>query len=638
MKRIPWLALIAALILGSLTAVCMSRTAARTGAPADWSRHTRGQPFVSQSVLASGPPMFSSYALAAYQSMVSKNTAEDFQVEATLPESGKLVLTPHYRASHATSALVLEVGSRPTGQLMQFDGESHPLSCTGELNVIQAGPVVAEVSRVGSGWSATVNGQQMSCATQDAPGQPAVTAGLRRVSIHKLGSAGTATAMPGAKAAAIGIGTGLAFLAVLILGARWSPTIANFTGVASTSGLLFLPIDGAQLAETMRLIGVAGDLLPLTISTAAALGTLAVGLSIRLAKTAPAYVAIAPCLGLAIIAAATLPVIGEMGWLYTIFAGLALGALVWVNVHPTRVPRYNLVALALAVVLIGSTEVMVRFTHVGSLWNAADSHHGAGSMNTLIEQFEGMASGVPSVYPSKGFPVALGPKIAPTRVACLGASSTGGAFQNDSLDEFYPARMSHMRPPNAEVVNQGVGGWTSFHIRKFLEGHADTLDAEVWTLYLGVNENLPTRMSFADLFDAWEAGNLNQGFSALDNIRLFQGLRLFSRGLQPGAGAGVSPEALKENLEAIAAMAHQRGTQVLLMSEGVRPDPRILWHYAAVMQDIADTHEHVAYLDTAAILDAVGDGAFIDSNHLTDLGHRTVAQALKDELSRLDWW
>ena len=213
------------------------------------------------------------------------------------------------------------------------------------------------------------------------------------------------------------------------------------------------------------------------------------------------------------------------------FAGLALGALVWVNINPGKTPHYNLTSLALALAVLGSSEVMVRYTHVGSLWNAADTHHGAGSMSTLIEQFEGLQSGVFSLYPAKGFPVKLPRKTAPKRVACMGASSTGGAFQNDSLDEFYPARLAQMMPAGTKL-NQGVGGWTSFHIR-FLDGHVDTLDAEIWTIYLGVNENLPTRMSFSDLYDAWSSGSLGQRFEALDNIRLFQGLRLLARGMQP---------------------------------------------------------------------------------------------------------
>ena len=110
------------------------------------------------------------------------------------------------------------------------------------------------------------------------------------------------------------------------------------------------------------------------------------------------------------------------------------------------------------------------------------------------------------------------------------------------------------------------------------------------------------------------------------------------RGMQPGAGAGVPPEELRDNLLHIVSLARARGAKVLLMSEGVRPDPRILWHYAEIMSDVAKTGTDVVYLDTATALDAVGDRAFIDSNHLTDLGHRTVASAMKAELDRLDWW
>ena len=626
------------LAIAWIASLCVSRSTARTGAPEGWSRHTRGQPFVSQSVLSSGPPSFNAFSLAAYQSMVSDSTAESMYVTAELPESGRLVLTPHYRASHATGALVLEVGAAPTGQLLEFDGLSHQLNCSGSPDALEAGPVTAKIERVNGGWTATVNGQMLSCASQDAAGQPAVTAGLRRVSLTALGHTSSTASMPGTRATAIGTGIGALALGCLFLLGRWSSTIALSTGIAAASGLSLITLDGAQLAENLRLIESSEDMLPLTMSAITAAVVLMIGLSIRLAKQQPWFIAFIPSLALTVGVAAVWPVIGGMGWLYTCFAGLSLGGLIWVNVNAARVPYYNVAALALGCALMGSTEVMVRFTHVGSLWNAADNHHGAGSMKTLIEQIEGMASGVPSVYPSKGFPVAVPPKSAPIRVACLGASSTGGAFQNDSLDDFYPARMSHMRPPNTEIVNQGVGGWTSFHIRKYLEGHADTLDANIWTIYLGVNENLPTRMSFADLYDAWEAGSLSEGITALDNIRLFQGLRLFTRGLQPGAGAGVSPEALRDNLEQIVQLAQARQVKVLLMSEGVRPDPRILWHYAAVMSEVADESDDVVYLDTATLLDQVGDGAFIDSNHLTDLGHRTVAAALKAELTRLGWW
>jgi hypothetical protein len=625
-------------LVACMTAVCLSRTDARTGAPDGWSRHTRGQPFVSQAVLASGPQAWNTWSLSAYQSFVADTPAEKLSVDLTLPQSGRALITPHYRAKHATTALVLEVGSAPKGMHLLLDGVGQALNCTGSAPVLLPGRISVSLAKSASGWTASVGEHTISCATSDGPGQPAVTAGLRRIGIHALSSSGASEGGPGGSALAFGGAVGVAWFALLFVIARFSSHIATAMALGACAGWVLMPIDGARLAEILRLIQVAEDRLALTFGFFVAAVCGAVGLCIRLARTHKPVVAILPAVGLTLGVAAVWPVIGAMGWLYTVFAGLALGGLVWVNVHPGRVRYYNTSALVLALALIGSSEVMIRYTHVGSLWNAADTHHGAGSMGTLIEQFEGMKSGVHSLYPSKGFPVKLQRKNAPLRVACLGASSTGGAFQNDSLDEFYPARLSHMRPAGTEIVNQGVGGWTSFHVRTFLDGHADTLESEVWTIYLGVNENLPTRMSFSDLYAAWQTGGLQQRFDALDKIRLFQGLRLLTRGMQPGAGAGVPPDELRDNLNHIVSLARARGVKVLLMSEGVRPDPRILWHYADVMREVAESGDDVAYLDTASVLDAVGARAFIDSNHLTDLGHRTVAAAMKAELDRLSWW
>ena len=124
----------------------------------------------------------------------------------------------------------------------------------------------------------------------------------------------------------------------------------------------------------------------------------------------------------------------------------------------------------------------------------------------------------------------------------------------------------------------------------------------------------------------------------MDRIRLFQGLRLLVRGMNPGAGVGVPAEHLKDNLEHIVQLARERGIKVLLMSEGVRPDPRILWHYSQVMEQVALSGDDVHYLDTASMLDKMSDHAFIDSNHLTPTGHHMMAKTVGAELTRLGWW
>ena len=630
---------VAALIVAWMTALCFMRADSRTGAPDGWVRHSRGQPFVSQSVLAKSAPIWGTTSLAAYQTIIGSQQGSTISTEVWIPESGKLVIAPHFRVQGAMDVLVIETGSPPSGKKLGTAGAGRSLPCTGSPTETQPGWTSISLERATNGWSATINGESLACASGDGVGSPALTAGLRRVSVRTLTLDGRTTG--GSSPSALGLAAlvGSLSLAGLLALARWWPVAGVSTAVGMLSGLLIIGMDGAQLAETLRLLDSSEDWLPLWLSGfCAVLGGVLCG-CIQLARKRGFIWTLGPSLAFALGTGVAWGVIGGMGWLYTVFAGLSLGALVWVNVHPTRLKYYNLSALGLAAALLGSTEVMVRYTHMGSLWNAADVYRGAGSITTLIEQFEGMKSAVPSIYPAKGFPVALPPKRASKRIVCLGASSTGGAFQNDSLDEFYPARLAQLQATNSEVVNQGVGGWTSFHIRQFLDGYADKIDGDVWTIYLGVNENLPTPMPFADLYEAWKNDSLSEGIAALDKIRLYQALRLFARSFRPGGGVGVPPESLRDNLRHIVGLAQARGVKVMLMSEGVRPDPRILWHYSVVMKEVAEeSGADVHYIDVAERLDEVGDRAFIDSNHLTDLGHRTVANLMASELTTLGWW
>lgn len=629
---------VCAVLVALMTTLCLSRSNARHSAPEGFSRHTRGQAFVSQAILAAGAQPWNTWSLSAYQSFVADEQGDAIALEADLPEGGRLALTLHYRPADSTSALVIEAGKAPAGRLLQFDGAGHEMRCTGTLDVVEAGPLAVSMKKRPNGWSASIGTQTMACATSDGWGHPAVTAGLRRVSLSNVSAANGATAGPVRTAILGSVAVGVTWMGILFLMARFSSGIALATAIGSVTAVVLLPIDGARLAEAIRLVESSEDLLPVTVAAIVAALLAAIGWTARWAKTRPLPVALMPCIAFAAGIGQLWSMQSPMGWAYALIMGACLGGLVWVNVRAIEFRHYNLMALALATAVLGSTEVMVRFSSVGAFWNASNTQHGAGSLSTLIDQFEALESGVHAQYPAKGFPVKLPPKRAQRRVACLGASSTGGAFQNDSLDEFYPALLPDMGPGNTEVVNQGVGGWNSFHLRKFLDGHIDSLDSEVWTIYLGVNENLPTAIPFSDLYDAWKEGDLQQGSSSLDRIRLFQGLRLLVRGMNPGAGVGVPAEHLHDNLAHIVGLARDRGIKVLLMSEGVRPDPRILWHYSRVMEQVALSGDDVHYLDTASMLDNVSDHAFIDSNHLTPKGHRMMAKAVGAELTRLGWW
>jgi lysophospholipase L1-like esterase len=547
-----------------------------------------------------------------------------------------MVLSLDNNIQGRTPALVIEAGERPTGVMTEPSGPDTPLRCSGALEPTKSGQIQVSVEQNDRGWTATLGGQKLSCMSPSTGGTPSITSGLRRISIDSITSNKTSSG-PGKESAIIGLGITITWFALSLAMRRFTASGPLAVSIGAGCGAALLPVDGAWFAETLRFIEVAGDRLPIVVGAIIGCGILAILLSIHLARYRLSFLAVAPTMGFTIFVAQHWGMSASTGWLYAVAAGAILGALVWVNVHAQRVRLYNPISLVLALCLMGCIEVMTRFSPVGPLWNAVDNQRGAGSMQTLIEQFESLEAGVHTWYPAKGYPVALKAKQAEQRIACVGASSTGGAFQNDSLNQFYPARLAEDMPSTVEVVNQGVGGWTSFHIRIFLENHIDSIEADILTIYLGVNENLPTPVPFADLYSMYKAGNLTQHSTVLDSVRLYQGLRLLARGLRPGGGAGVSPQALEDNLQAIANLAQSRNMKVLLMSEGVRPDPRILWHYAEAMNTVADSNTHVQYLDTASMLDEVGTGIFIDSNHLTDRGHRIVASAMKVELENLGW-
>ena len=248
-----------AILVAWMATVCLSRSDARQNAPDGFSRHTRGQPFVSQSILAPGTQPWNTWSLSAYQSLVADAQGDSIALDADLPPGGRLALTLHYRPADSTSALVIEAGKAPVGRLLQLDGAGQGMRCTGNLGVVEAGPVSVSMTKTPSGWSASMGSQTMACATSDSLGHPAATAGLRRVSLTNVSSADGPTSGPASAAIPIGIGVGLAWLGVLIGFSRFSPGIALATGAGSLIGMLILPIDGARIAEAIRLVDSSED-------------------------------------------------------------------------------------------------------------------------------------------------------------------------------------------------------------------------------------------------------------------------------------------------------------------------------------------------------------------------------------------
>ena len=366
-----------------------------------------------------------------------------------------------------------------------------------------------------------------------------------------------------------------------------------------------------------------------------------------LGSTAPTHAAT----GLALAGtAAVLGVRAGVGMLHQIAVplaaglGAAWGLLVWANANPRRARAYNLTSLAAACLVLLAAEGVVRYTPAGLAWSGQGSRTRQddlyGWVSVAQEEFTLLEAGQHTAYPDKGFPVAFSAPDGRVRVVAMGGSTTGGAYQNDDLSQFYPARLDELLPARFVVLNQGVGGWTTWHIRRYLEDQLARLQPDVLTLYVGHNDALTqTPMPYRDLYAAWKQhGTLGQTSSRLGQLRLYQGLRFFLVSLTPPARRIAVPlDHAEDNLAAILQAVTGRGGKVILASEGLSPDPGPLAAYNAMLARLADQSPDVVFVDTAARLydDASGEQMFLDDCHLTEPGHRLVAQALYDALAEL---
>ncbi|MFT5683979.1 MAG: lysophospholipase L1-like esterase [Myxococcota bacterium] len=323
-------------------------------------------------------------------------------------------------------------------------------------------------------------------------------------------------------------------------------------------------------------------------------------------------------------------------------AGALWGVLVWANANASQIRFYNPVSLLAVVLGLVCLEVGVRYTPAGIGWGGGGSRTQLNDMYGWVdvanEEFALIEEGAHTDYPDKGFPVAIPGADARTRIVAMGGSTTGGAYQNDNLSEFYPARLSERLGDRFMVANQGVGGWTTWHIRHYLADHLDALAPDVLTLYVGHNDALtPVPMPYSQLYSAWKMGGARSTSSALSRVRLYQAFRFFLVSLTPPSQRVAVPlNDAEDNLRFLIEAVTGRGGKVLLASEGLAPDPGPLVEYNALMARLAAEHSDVGYVDTAAALYARPSARmFLDDCHLTDDGHRLVAEELESALQEM---
>ena len=303
-------------------------------------------------------------------------------------------------------------------------------------------------------------------------------------------------------------------------------------------------------------------------------------------------------------------------------------ALAHVNRNPVRYRglwSYGLLALGLL-----TAEVGLRTSSADATWQRTPGWERATrEFQELLElrQYRD--------YPSEGFPVRPPSEKTAPRIVAMGGSSTGGAFQNDDLDQFWPRRLEQVLG-GWEVVNQGVGGWNTLHIRLYLESQLASLDPDVLVLYVGHNDILASSpVPYSQLYARYRPGRQARS-NPLESLRLYFGLRfavLALRDARPGLAVPLLDA--EDNLRAILELAGE--TPVLLVTEALNPDPSPMRGYAELQARLA-AETGQGWLDGASLLDRPGsEGLFIDDCHLTDAGHQLLATEIANALRELGW-
>ncbi len=611
--------------------------------PAGWRRVVEPQPYMNPATYGPIGVDGSRWVVGHYEAMVAPAAASVVEVTVVLPEDGELTVFPATGTGLEGAGFALRPGTWPIGVRVSPDRGPEETPCVGGAPALPANtPVTVRVTRADKSISATVDGQSITCPGAPVTGPAALQAGLRRVALERVEVDGDALPAPlsgGARVGGVVLGAaaGAALVALEALtGIGWVAAALGWLPLALAA--LLAGRELGALHEVLRMPALPLRQVPLLLGLGLSLAVKAALHAGRLARRGRAGWAGGVLLGVAVGAAPALgvgaPAAAILGFAA---AGGVAAALAGVQANATRIKAYNLVSLGLFLALLGLGEAAVRQTSVGDFWNGEDRARGAGTAATLAQEFDQLVAAAPSTYPSGGYPVAAPPKRAPVRVVCLGGSSTGGAFQNADIGEFYPARLAERLGPRVEVVNQGTGGWNTLHIALFAEQSLARLQPDVVTVYAGVNDQAESPVPYRDLYAAWEAGRLGApGTAWLGSVRLFQGLRYLARGAR-GSVIAVPPADTATNLSRVVAAARAVGANTLLMSEGVQPRPEAFAPYWSAMETVAAGPDDVAFLHTADQLRGLGARGFLDQNHLTDLGHRKLAERIEAALRGRGW-
>jgi lysophospholipase L1-like esterase len=402
---------------------------------------------------------------------------------------------------------------------------------------------------------------------------------------------------------------------------------------------LGLCVDASASLEALRLLDTPPSLAPLLLFGGPGLVSLLIGLAARPGRLPPLIAALLPPL------LAALGLLG-VGWpvdsvglilLASLSAPLALTVVL--NTRPLRF--HGILSLLSFGLLIGQAELGLRHTAQDRNWAPSEGWRRAREeFRELLEIRRHRA------YPDQGFPVRPpDPEPGRPRIVALGGSSTGGAFQMDDIRLFWPQKLEdRLADRGWRVVNQGVGGWNTLHVRLYVESQIERLDPRILALYVGHNDLLTrTAFPYRELWRRYEAegavsGRPNPLTLLLDRSRLGMGFRFGVLALRAREQAVAVPvDDARENLAALIDLAEARGARVLLMTEGLHPDPAPMRPYDAMLSQLA-AERGALHLDAATVLhEADARDLFLDDCHLSEAGHAFLATRVEASLEEAGW-
>jgi lysophospholipase L1-like esterase len=194
-----------------------------------------------------------------------------------------------------------------------------------------------------------------------------------------------------------------------------------------------------------------------------------------------------------------------------------------------------------------------------------------------------------------------------TRIICAGDSSTFGYLVN--IQDTYPALLEGMistdtKEKNAEVINAGMVGYSSYQGLKYFETRLRSLEPDILIVSYGYNDSYAKQEpdAVATVEKTW----VTETKKILNVFALY---RLLDRWLfelkdegspEDRSARRVSLEEYRRNLEKIAAYCEEDGTRLLFVPISA-PVP-----YAKVMRDVAAKNK-AGFIDTEKVFGTIFD-------------------------------